>query len=118
MIGNATFHLVGDFRFWRNDPHAQPDTRANPIEIEIASYALLSYAELNAVGDGYNVFRWLLSQRNSYGGFVSTQVLKGTLILAFVFVNDRHCLNGTEQLFVIWCLLIITVRIISLPVKL
>uniref|UniRef100_UPI0037E8B219 CD109 antigen n=1 Tax=Semicossyphus pulcher TaxID=241346 RepID=UPI0037E8B219 len=42
-------------------------------DIEMASYLLLSQHILGHIADGLKLMRWLSQQRNSYGGFGSTQ---------------------------------------------
>ncbi|KAL3843040.1 hypothetical protein ACJMK2_020997 [Sinanodonta woodiana] len=55
----------GGLRHWKNDSQS--------LQIEIAAYALLAYTELRDTENGLPVLRWLIKQRNPYGGFVSTQ---------------------------------------------
>ncbi|KAK3612490.1 hypothetical protein CHS0354_024460 [Potamilus streckersoni] len=55
----------GGLRHWKNDSQS--------LQIEIAAYALLAYSELRDTENGLPVLRWLIKQRNPYGGFVSTQ---------------------------------------------
>lgn len=43
------------------------------LNIEITSYGLLAILESGRFIDGFPYFKWLLSQRNSKGGFISTQ---------------------------------------------
>lgn len=54
--------------YWR-PPHQQ----ANPIDIEMTSYALLIHAVNHDYAAGMPVMMWLTRQRNSFGGFASTQ---------------------------------------------
>ncbi|XP_060607320.1 CD109 antigen-like isoform X2 [Ruditapes philippinarum] len=44
-----------------------------PLEVEVASYALLYLIDSRQLSTGYPIMRWLVSQRNSLGGFRSTQ---------------------------------------------
>ncbi|KAL3843233.1 hypothetical protein ACJMK2_021177 [Sinanodonta woodiana] len=55
----------GGLRHWKNDSQS--------LQIEIAAYALLAYTELRDTENGLPVLRWLIKQRNPYGGFLSTQ---------------------------------------------
>ena len=48
--------------------------QADPIDIEMTSYALLTYAAENDFAGGIPVMKWIMNQRNSWGGFGSTQV--------------------------------------------
>ncbi|KAL5012796.1 hypothetical protein ScPMuIL_011347 [Solemya velum] len=50
-----------------------PYTQSRPIDIEITSYALLTYAHLNNYVNGWPLLKWILKQRNNNGGFASTQ---------------------------------------------
>ncbi|XP_060581140.1 CD109 antigen-like isoform X3 [Ruditapes philippinarum] len=54
--------------YWRPS-HSQ----ANPIDIEMTSYALLVQAAKQDFGNGIPIMKWITSQRNSNGGFASTQ---------------------------------------------
>lgn len=51
---------------WRN-------FKSDPIAVEVTSYALLTYLERGLVQDALPIMRWLVTQRNSQGGFASTQ---------------------------------------------
>ncbi|XP_060573011.1 CD109 antigen-like isoform X2 [Ruditapes philippinarum] len=44
-----------------------------PLEIEVASYALLYLIDSRQLQTGFPILQWLISQRNSRGGFRSTQ---------------------------------------------
>ncbi|XP_037049174.1 CD109 antigen-like [Bradysia coprophila] len=68
--------VEGDLKYWQkvklttpSDPWCQPPS----VNVEITSYALLSYIKAGRVIDGLPVMRWLLSQQSSTGGFSSTQ---------------------------------------------
>lgn len=74
--------------YW-SPPHKQ----SNPIDIEMSSYALLVYAHNKAFADGLSVMKWLTTQRNSNGGFASTQVTshnhsyrKSSLVLIYKYL--------------------------------
>lgn len=45
-----------------------------PVDVEMSSYALLTYMLNDDTEKGLPVVRWLTSQRNALGGFSSTQV--------------------------------------------
>ena len=51
-------------------PYYQPRS----ADIEITSYALLVYAHRGEKQNGLPIARWLAQQRNSLGGYSSTQV--------------------------------------------
>ncbi|XP_046542511.1 LOW QUALITY PROTEIN: CD109 antigen-like [Haliotis rubra] len=50
-----------------------PPSPKNAIDIEMTSYALLTFAERDDFNGGLSVMKWLASQRNPHGGFSSTQ---------------------------------------------
>uniref|UniRef100_A0A915D6N5 Uncharacterized protein n=1 Tax=Ditylenchus dipsaci TaxID=166011 RepID=A0A915D6N5_9BILA len=47
--------------------------QGQPVDIEVTAYALLTYMLLGDTEKGLPIVRWLTSQRNSLGGFSSTQ---------------------------------------------
>ena len=56
-----------------------PYHRAASADIEMTAYALMSYVLMSAkdsalIGEALPIIRWLSKQRNSLGGFGSTQV--------------------------------------------
>lgn len=51
-----------------------PYVRAQSVDIEMTSYALLTLAKRNDITKGWPCAKWLVSQRNAFGGFSSTQV--------------------------------------------
>ncbi|XP_018316792.1 CD109 antigen isoform X2 [Mycetomoellerius zeteki] len=63
---------------WWNKPI--PKDNKNPhyslprsVDVEMTSYALLLYLRRNLVTDAIPVMKWLVKQRNTEGGFASTQ---------------------------------------------
>lgn len=52
------------------------------VDVEMTSYALLSYLRHNLLADTIPVMKWLIKQRNPEGGFASTQVS---------YSLKRHC---------------------------
>jgi CD109 antigen len=44
-----------------------------PVSVEMTSYSLLTYILRGKAADALPLVRWLLNQRNAYGGFISTQ---------------------------------------------
>ena len=69
----------GGMEYWRADNGTMPSDRyeATPLDIEITAYVLLSLMKRHSPADiakGSKIVRWLTLQRNSYGGFKSTQV--------------------------------------------
>ncbi|XP_031828991.1 thioester-containing protein 1 allele R1 isoform X2 [Nomia melanderi] len=81
---NAAFNLLeskammkGDLKWW-NKPVPKDDK--NPwyslprsVDVEMTSYALLTYLRRNLVSDSIPLMKWLVKQRNAEGGFSSTQ---------------------------------------------
>ena len=57
-------------RFWSNSPVGAAVTST---DIEMTSYALLTYATLGKIDECVEMTRWLTQQRNGKGGFLSTQ---------------------------------------------
>ena len=62
--------------FWWN-----PYLRAPAADIEMTSYALMTYVLLaeddpSLIGEAMPIVRWLTKQRNAQGGFASTQVIR------------------------------------------
>ncbi|KAL5016384.1 hypothetical protein ScPMuIL_005973 [Solemya velum] len=53
---------------WRS-----PNQQAKSVDIEMTSYALLYYIRTNDITGGIPVMKWITSQRNSLGGYHSTQ---------------------------------------------
>lgn len=52
-----------------------PRIQAMPIDILVTSYAILTYAVQNRLAEALPAVRWLTAQRNSLGGFASSQVV-------------------------------------------
>ncbi|KAJ8305153.1 hypothetical protein KUTeg_017288 [Tegillarca granosa] len=50
-----------------------PEQQATSIDIETTSYALLYHDHKKDYTSGWPILKWILKQRNSYGGFASTQ---------------------------------------------
>ena len=49
------------------------ETLSGNNQVETAAYALLAFCNLNRITEAANVAKWLMTQRNSLGGFSSTQ---------------------------------------------
>ncbi|XP_073231989.1 CD109 antigen-like [Porites lutea] len=56
-----------------DNPWLRPYYRPRTADIEITAYALLAYTLEKDIGVGLAVSRWLSQQRNSLGGYSSTQ---------------------------------------------
>ena len=59
--------------FWRPPYH-----RARSVNVEMTAYALLTYTHRRDFSEAVPIAKWLVSQRNSRGGFTSTQVNEDT----------------------------------------
>ncbi|KAL7026587.1 hypothetical protein ACKWTF_005088 [Chironomus riparius] len=57
-------------RHWEKSTN---DYYITSLSIETTAYALLSYLKANRDTDGLLIAKWLVTQRNSFGGFESTQ---------------------------------------------
>nr|XP_034179672.1 CD109 antigen-like isoform X1 [Osmia lignaria]XP_034179683.1 CD109 antigen-like isoform X1 [Osmia lignaria]XP_034179692.1 CD109 antigen-like isoform X1 [Osmia lignaria]XP_034179702.1 CD109 antigen-like isoform X1 [Osmia lignaria]XP_034179708.1 CD109 antigen-like isoform X1 [Osmia lignaria] len=81
---NAAFNLLEskamtkeDLKWWskpipnndKNPWYSLP----RPVDIEMTSYALITYIRRNLITDSVPVMKWLVRQRNAEGGFASTQ---------------------------------------------
>jgi len=67
-----------EFRFWAK-PRSEED-RSNPrssmtlsVDVEMTAYCLLTYLQRGLVTEALPIMRWMVAQRNSQGGFASTQ---------------------------------------------
>jgi CD109 antigen len=70
---------VDGLTHWQTGESATPDVRfggygcAPASHIEISAYGLLALVAGGRVGAAFPAARWLMQQRNQYGGFASTQ---------------------------------------------
>uniref|UniRef100_A0A646QE55 TEP1-F n=1 Tax=Hemiscolopendra marginata TaxID=943146 RepID=A0A646QE55_9MYRI len=77
---NERSKTIGDTKFWsmplpevnQSDPFAYYN-RPRSVDVEMTSYALLTYSLRNMIAEGLPIMRWLLTKRNANGGFESTQ---------------------------------------------
>ena len=76
----AAANTSGEFKSWAK-PRTDKD-RMNPwasvtssVDVEMTAYALLTYLQRGLVTEALPIMRWMVTQRNSNGGFASTQVL-------------------------------------------
>lgn len=74
----AAANDTGEFKSWAK-PRSERD-RSNPwsgqtqsVDVEMTAYALLTYLQRGLVTEALPVMRWMVAQRNSNGGFASTQ---------------------------------------------
>lgn len=96
---DAKAHVHGERKHWtlKNDDGDEKDDdtiqplrswRQNSVNTEITSYALLAHYHAGPVEDLVPIMKWLLAQRNSQGGFSSTQdTIVGLQALATVAAN-------------------------------
>ncbi|XP_008065500.1 CD109 antigen [Carlito syrichta] len=81
-------------QFWVSSLSKLSDSwQPRSLDIEIAAYALLSYLLQFRVSEGIPVMRWLSRQRNSLGGFASTQ----DTIVALKALSEFAALMNTER---------------------
>lgn len=66
--------LDGDKMYWEKEMGAKKRTgkTSESTKIEMAAYAILAYVELGKALDAVPIVNWLISRRNSGGGFSST----------------------------------------------
>lgn len=65
-----------EMKWWSRYTGSLKNSTAKPsktLSIEVTSYGLLAMLESKRFTDGFPYFKWLLNQRNSKGGFISTQ---------------------------------------------
>ena len=55
-------------------PWRRPYYKPRSADVEITSYVLLAYAHKKDIAMGLPIAQWLAQQRNSLGGYSSTQV--------------------------------------------
>jgi len=54
----------------------EPYPRARSVDIEMTAYGLLTYVLQQDFSGAVPIAKWIVSQRNSRGGFSSTQVIQ------------------------------------------
>ncbi|XP_028411916.1 CD109 antigen-like isoform X2 [Dendronephthya gigantea] len=79
----------------KSSPWLRPYYRPPSADVEITSYVLLVYAHRNNTQNGLPIAQWLAQQRNSLGGYSSTQDtvigLQALSVFApLVFSSDVH----------------------------
>ncbi|EPQ04748.1 CD109 antigen, partial [Myotis brandtii] len=86
--------LEGDMLFWVSSASGLSESwQPRSLDIEVAAYALHSHFLQNRISDGIAIMRWLSGQRNSLGGFVSTQ----DTIVALKALSEFAALMNTEE---------------------
>ncbi|GAB5571667.1 CD109 antigen isoform X1 [Prionailurus iriomotensis] len=81
-------------QFWvSSESKLSESWQPRSLDIEIAAYALLSHFLQYQVSEGIPIMRWLSRQRNSLGGFASTQ----DTIVALKALSEFAALMNTES---------------------
>jgi len=58
-------------RWWKKSNEVGKESKT--LNVEITAYGLLALVENQQFQEGFSYFKWLLGQRNDYGGFEGTQ---------------------------------------------
>jgi CD109 antigen len=61
-----------DQMFWYREGKSLKSIDSPSVNVEIAAYALMAFVERNRLPEAVKVMNWLMTQRNSAGGFYST----------------------------------------------
>ncbi|XP_077162751.1 CD109 antigen [Paroedura picta] len=73
-ILNGKSERQGELRFWGSPTAKLADSwQPHSTDVELAGYALLSHVKQQRLSEGVPIMKWLLKQRNSLGGYTSTQ---------------------------------------------
>ncbi|KAL4676032.1 hypothetical protein H8959_010177, partial [Pygathrix nigripes] len=84
----------GGMQFWVSSESKLSDSwQPRSLDIEVAAYALLSHFLQFQTSEGIPIMRWLSRQRNSLGGFASTQ----DTIVALKALSEFAALMNTER---------------------
>uniref|UniRef100_A0A2K6SHJ2 CD109 molecule n=1 Tax=Saimiri boliviensis boliviensis TaxID=39432 RepID=A0A2K6SHJ2_SAIBB len=84
----------GGMQFWVSSESKLSDSwQPRSLDIEVAAYALLSHFLQFQASEGIPIMRWLSRQRNSLGGFASTQ----DTIVALKALSEFAALMNTER---------------------
>ncbi|KAF0886486.1 CD109 protein, partial [Crocuta crocuta] len=84
----------GDMQFWvSSESKLSESWQPRSLDIEIAAYVLLSHFLQYQVSEGIPIMKWLSRQRNSLGGFASTQ----DTIVALKALSEFAALMNTES---------------------
>ncbi|XP_015181620.1 PREDICTED: CD109 antigen-like isoform X2 [Polistes dominula] len=67
-----------DMKWWskpiaKDDKNPWHSLLPRSVDVEMTSYALLTYLRRHLIADSIPIMKWLVKQRNSEGGFASTQ---------------------------------------------
>uniref|UniRef100_A0A8C9CIK4 CD109 molecule n=1 Tax=Phocoena sinus TaxID=42100 RepID=A0A8C9CIK4_PHOSS len=84
----------GDMQFWVSPVSRLSESwQPSSLDIEVAAYAMLSHFLQHQISEGIPIMRWLSRQRNSLGGFASTQ----DTIVALKALSEFAALMNTEE---------------------
>ncbi|KAB1275660.1 CD109 antigen [Camelus dromedarius] len=84
----------GGMQFWVSSVSKLSESwQPSSLDIEVAAYALLSHFLQHQAAEGVPIMRWLSAQRNSLGGFSSTQ----DTIVALKALSESAALMNTER---------------------
>ncbi|XP_045699363.1 CD109 antigen [Phyllostomus hastatus] len=84
----------GGMQYWVSSVSRLSESwQPSSLDIEVAAYALLSHFLQRQVAEGIPIMRWLSRQRNSLGGFASTQ----DTIVALKALSEFAALMNTER---------------------
>jgi len=90
---------VDGLKYWHKNVSADsppgmwrsPYRRARSVDIEMTAYALLTYTRRRDFAGAVPIVKWIVSQRNSRGGFSSTQV-----VTDFLFFKEQCVVIGCK----------------------
>uniref|UniRef100_A0A8C3W7F6 CD109 molecule n=1 Tax=Catagonus wagneri TaxID=51154 RepID=A0A8C3W7F6_9CETA len=84
----------GGMQFWVSSVSKLSESwQPSSLDIEVAAYTLLSHFLQYQVSEGIPIMRWLSRQRNSLGGFASTQ----DTVVALKALSEFAALMNTEK---------------------
>lgn len=84
----------GDMQFWVSSVSKLSESwQPSSLDIEVAAYVLLSHFLQYKISEGIPIMRWLSKQRNSQGGFGSTQ----DTVVALKALSEFAALMNTER---------------------
>ncbi|XP_007166705.2 CD109 antigen isoform X2 [Balaenoptera acutorostrata] len=84
----------GGMQFWVSSVSRLSESwQPSSLDIEVAAYALLSHFLQHQISEGITIMRWLSRQRNSLGGFASTQ----DTIVALKALSEFAALMNIEE---------------------
>lgn len=71
--------ILGGMLHWETNQRSSNYYQANSIDIEMTAYALMAYiggrSPFKSRIEHLKIVKWLVKQRNTFGGFASTQVI-------------------------------------------